>query len=680
MERAPIVNPDFRCDGDSEKVRERTVTDRIDCRWVKEVRPRRRRHIARLVLLALAAIGFFPTPFFGKESSDRIPSIAVLLNIKEGVPSVRAAPESLEMETGWKYPCLIEVDNGDDVQHSLSFSVEGRTRLIVPQATVTIGANEKRIFPVLLQTLSPDNHGFRLTVSCDRRTTNVSLGVVAHLRSEGASFGLTEHFELEGAIAMRGGKRPPANESEKRPPKEQKDTLPREKDLSHLTVAPNREIGDLVLADMSVMQDLGCQVYRTDISWAIIEQVRGKYQWERSDWIMQSLRSAKGGGCKLVAQIGYQPQWMPTDFPRTESGLQAYSRWVEAVVSRYADQVDCWEIWNEPMVFWFRAAKGVKAPGPEKERLAREYADMILTVVRTASEIIRKRDPDATILSPGFEDTPPGTETFPTTLHTDLLTGGLLKHVDAFCMHSYPVGFPSRKLPSSSPEGWRAFDRSADSSDMIRILQQYDKTTKLYCTEFGGYRLPRGAAVEQETAAALAILRNGSILSHQGYAGAHYYELYDWDESTLTYLMRWRDRYKTRGYLAYQKLISALAGAVPFKGARVPQSRILGCDYSGLVIKAFRRGPEDILCIWNNDARQRNLRLQMEPLNQPNERCFFQHAAFSETGDFMTDRAWTTENVLKDDLVIAVAPLDFHIFSRVGPRSAFGWIGSVTAR
>lgn len=126
------------------------------------------------------------------------------------------------------------------------------------------------------------------------------------------------------------------------------------KDISHLAEAPGPERAAAVKSAMRMMKDLGCQVYRADIAWRFIEQSRGEFKWARADWVIEALRSTEGGGCRLIAMPGYQPLWLPAEFAAKRSGLEAYGRWVQAVVARYAKQVDYWEVWNEPMVFWLR--------------------------------------------------------------------------------------------------------------------------------------------------------------------------------------------------------------------------------------------------------------------------------------------------------------------------------------
>ncbi|MBI2919564.1 MAG: hypothetical protein HYY18_00600 [Planctomycetes bacterium] len=322
----------------------------------------RRAHLAVAFLLAATA----------RLAAEEAPPVFEI-EIRDGAPRVGSTPKSLELVTGWKVRCAVEVANADRSARSLRLGARGRVRIVAEREDFEVDAGGKRRIEILLQTLGPDDHRLEIAVACGDREALVSVPVAVTLHKEGVVFGLTEHFELEGAIASVRGEGPSPR------PVPGKD-----KDLSHLTVAPDRAAGERVLADMRVMQELG---------------------------------------------------------------------------------------------------------------------------------------------------------------------------------------FPSGKLPGPDPEAWRAFDRAADPSDLARLLQKHGGKP-LYCTEFGGYRLPREADAEQQRRAALALLRNGCLLAHQGFRGVHYYELFDWGNS-LTWLVRSADGHRSLGFEAFRRLASALAGATPREPDRI---------------------------------------------------------------------------------------------------------------
>jgi len=387
-----------------------------------------------------------------------------------------------------------------------------------------------------------------------------------------------------------------------------------------------------------------------------------------------------------VAQIGYQPAWLPRDFPATSEGRQAYARWVESVVSRYAGRVDAWEIWNEPLLFWLRHPDHKPAVGrppreplsaQETDALAASYAPMILEIVRTASRIIRERDPGATILTPGFEDffNAPGSvfPDFARNVYSRLLASGMARYVDGFCIHSYPAGFPGRAPRLRDAKAWIELDRAADTGKLHELLRRHDVRLPLYSTEFGGFQLPRKAGKKDETAAALALLRNACILAHQGFRLVTYFELYDWDKDAQTYLVRYDGGRRTRGFTAYQKLILALTGATGSEVRRIPGARILDADYEGLVVKAFRRGPEDILCLWNNAGKPRTVRLRSKA-PRAGDAPLWEHVRFGAKKAFLKERTWGIDAAGAGDVELTLAPRDFQILSRTSSRPGFEWL------
>ena len=98
---------------------------------------------------------------------------------------------------------------------------------------------------------------------------------------------------------------------------------------------------------------LGITYLRLQGGWAKTERVRGSYDW---GWLDHIVDDAVARGLKPWLQTGYGNPVYPgaggenlgAGMPLSEEGRAAYERWVSAMVSRYADRVRDWEIWNEP--------------------------------------------------------------------------------------------------------------------------------------------------------------------------------------------------------------------------------------------------------------------------------------------------------------------------------------------
>jgi hypothetical protein len=128
--------------------------------------------------------------------------------------------------------------------------------------------------------------------------------------------------------------------------------------------------------------------------------------------------------------------------------------------------------------------------------------------------------------------------------------------------------------------------------------------------------------------------------------------------------------------LAYHTLIAALTGAAATELPQIPQARIFSGDYSGLVIKAFRRGSEDILCLWNNAATPRMARLRLKP-TAAGDLPLWEHIRFAPAGAFLTHRAWASDDGAANVIGSTVAPLEFHILARTSTRGGFDWLAGV---
>lgn len=131
---------------------------------------------------------------------------------------------------------------------------------------------------------------------------------------------------------------------------------------------------------------LGVKKARIQGGWAKTEKRKGVYDFAWLDEIIFDMEDqgvepwvclcygnglyADGGGVRLGAQI-----------PKSEESLRAWTLWVRAFVSRYMDEIDEWEIWNEPNL--------------RQSTAARDYARFML---HTAGQI-RRIQTDAKIIA-----------------------------------------------------------------------------------------------------------------------------------------------------------------------------------------------------------------------------------------------------------------------------------------
>ena len=128
--------------------------------------------------------------------------------------------------------------------------------------------------------------------------------------------------------------------------------------------------------------DLGAKRARFFSGWAKTEQEKGKYDFT---WLDPQVRECAAMGVKPWICISYgNPVWgsdfrlgmrvrQITDNPEA---FEAWLRYTKALVARYKDVVDEWEIWNEPF------------------HQAEEYAEMVYRTAKAIHEV----QPEATCL------------------------------------------------------------------------------------------------------------------------------------------------------------------------------------------------------------------------------------------------------------------------------------------
>lgn len=101
------------------------------------------------------------------------------------------------------------------------------------------------------------------------------------------------------------------------------------------------------------LEPLGIKVLRLQAGWAKTEKVKGKYDWE---WLDRIVDDAIARGCEPWLETSYGNQLYPggggtnlsAGIPTSPESLAAWDRWVEAMVKRYKEKVKQWEVWNEP--------------------------------------------------------------------------------------------------------------------------------------------------------------------------------------------------------------------------------------------------------------------------------------------------------------------------------------------
>lgn len=131
---------------------------------------------------------------------------------------------------------------------------------------------------------------------------------------------------------------------------------------------------------------LGAKRIRLQGGWSKCEKVKGGYDFA---WLDAVIPDAASRGVSPWVELSYgNPIYegggeakLAGHIPTSPEGLQAWDNWVEAMVTRYKNQVPAWEIWNEPDLnpkhtgkqiaeFYTRTARIVKRIQPNAQLIA----------------------------------------------------------------------------------------------------------------------------------------------------------------------------------------------------------------------------------------------------------------------------------------------------------------------
>jgi hypothetical protein len=171
----------------------------------------------------------------------------------------------------------------------------------------------------------------------------------------------------------------------------------------------------------SYLGRLGAKGIRLQAGWAKCEKQPGVYDWA---WLDAIIDDALARGVRPWVETSYGNAIHPGGggtglaggLPTSPEALAAWDNWVRALVRRYKDRVDQWEVWNEPDIG--------KANSPE------QYAALFL---RTA-EIIRAEQAEARIYALGLA----GNMAFAEKFLEQVKQQGKLGLIDAVTIHGYP--------------------------------------------------------------------------------------------------------------------------------------------------------------------------------------------------------------------------------------------------
>jgi hypothetical protein len=224
------------------------------------------------------------------------------------------------------------------------------------------------------------------------------------------------------------------------------------------------QAGTLIDSLVAKAAEIGVKWTRLGVSWPGIESEKGVYDWTETDKAFDiALKNGItpfvciSGGNKLYSKLttydnpvereiyGYKPE-PPIKDP---VAMKAYLNFVTALVERYKDKIDYWEVWNEPnhRNYWGSEPNG------------KEYGKL---VVETAL-ILKEMDPGCKIIAGA-------TAKIDTLFTDDFLSVGAFKLIDIISFHNYgPV-----------PE-----ERAYLAVDLWKVINKYNPKLEVWQGECG---------------------------------------------------------------------------------------------------------------------------------------------------------------------------------------------------
>jgi GH35 family endo-1,4-beta-xylanase len=121
--------------------------------------------------------------------------------------------------------------------------------------------------------------------------------------------------------------------------------------------------------------EAGVKWTREGFYFAAIEHQKGTFDWKFHDDLVAC---ARRNGISVYGQVSSWPAWSKA---YTEEGVADFAAFLKALVGHYKNDVHCWEIWNEPNIFFWQGPKDLYAT-----LLAKSYA------------AIKEADPSAKVL------------------------------------------------------------------------------------------------------------------------------------------------------------------------------------------------------------------------------------------------------------------------------------------
>lgn len=244
---------------------------------------------------------------------------------------------------------------------------------------------------------------------------------------------------------------------------------------SDKSLGVNADLSELAPADieqsLAAMEDAGLRWLRQRFPWSAIETSPGVFDWRAWDAIVEGAASHNLG---LLAVLDGSPAWARAEVdagnplaPPTEA--RSFGDFVTAFATRYGDQIDYYQIWDEPNIAPHWGAREIDPAA-------------YVRLLREGSIRVRAADADATVLLAALAPTvEAGGENMSDILFLDAVYQGEAgEWFDLVAAQPYGFESPISAQPDAEQLNWRRVELLRDV-----IESHADGDTAIWAVSFG---------------------------------------------------------------------------------------------------------------------------------------------------------------------------------------------------
>ena len=219
--------------------------------------------------------------------------------------------------------------------------------------------------------------------------------------------------------------------------------------------------------DVAAMRDLGVSWTRLTLSWHDAEPSKGSFDSKYLNGFDSALSLARGTGAHVIVDVYESPQWASgsTDKEAPPQNPQDYANFISAMASRYAGQVDAWEVWNEENIgrYWGNAVN----PGAYGKMLKLSYPG------------IKSADPNTQVIFGGMSE---NDWDYLNSVYRDVPDIG--SYYDVMGVHPYSAIWSPDEIRYDSG-GHITMDSFAGYREVRRVMLDHGTDKPMYFTEMG---------------------------------------------------------------------------------------------------------------------------------------------------------------------------------------------------